>query len=63
MISKDYNKIDATHNASAHAELLTVQKCGRLFSTLEPCTMCLSAALAFRVDRVVYGARDYKLGA
>jgi tRNA(adenine34) deaminase len=34
-----------------------------LYSTLEPCVMCCAAAQAFRVDRIVYGARDVRLGA
>jgi tRNA(adenine34) deaminase len=34
-----------------------------LYSTLEPCPMCLTAAHSFRVDRIVYGANDDRLGA
>jgi tRNA(adenine34) deaminase len=34
-----------------------------LYSTLEPCVMCCAGAQAFRVDRIVYGAVDYRLGA
>jgi tRNA(adenine34) deaminase len=34
-----------------------------LFSTLEPCPMCLAAAQAFRCKSVVYGAPDLRLGA
>eukprot|EP00957_Ditylum_brightwellii_P134603 10262062-Ditylum_brightwellii.AAC.1 len=30
---------------------------------MEPCVMCLSAALAFRVKCIVYGAIDKRLGA
>lgn len=34
-----------------------------LYCTLEPCSMCLSAALLARVSRIVYGAPDVRLGA
>ncbi|MBU6430153.1 MAG: nucleoside deaminase [Cyanobacteria bacterium REEB65] len=34
-----------------------------LYSTLEPCPMCTAAALQARVDAVVFGAYDPKLGA
>ena len=34
-----------------------------LYSTLEPCPMCLAAAQAFRCKSVVYGAPDLRLGA
>jgi tRNA(adenine34) deaminase len=34
-----------------------------LYSTLEPCPMCLTAAQAFRIQHIVYGARDDRLGA
>jgi len=31
--------------------------------TLEPCVMCVGAAINSRIARVVYGARDEKAGA
>ena len=34
-----------------------------LYCTLEPCVVCLGAAYAFRVPRVVFGAPDHRLGA
>ena len=34
-----------------------------LVVTLEPCPMCAGAALAARVDRIVFGAADPKAGA
>mmetsp|Transcript_45664 Transcript_45664/g.89947 ORF Transcript_45664/g.89947 Transcript_45664/m.89947 type:complete len:164 (+) Transcript_45664:123-614(+) len=33
-----------------------------LYTTVEPCTMCLSALLAARVSRLVYGSPDVRLG-
>jgi tRNA(adenine34) deaminase len=74
VLSQAYNSMETTHDASAHAELLALQKASTkiknwrllnttLYSTLEPCPMCLSAALAFRVSTIVYGAPDLNLGA
>lgn len=34
-----------------------------LYTTLEPCTMCLASAIAFRITELVYGAPDIRLGA
>ena len=34
-----------------------------LFVTVEPCAMCLGAAVQARVRRIVYGADDPKAGA
>lgn len=59
---------------TAHAEILALRAAARstgawrlagstLVVTLEPCPMCAGAAVAARVDRVVYGAPDPKAGA
>lgn len=74
ILSNGQNQIETYHDASAHAELQALRSAGRtiqnwrllnatLYSTLEPCPMCLSAAQAFRVARIVYGAPDLRLGA
>ncbi|MDU5734555.1 MAG: nucleoside deaminase [Veillonella sp.] len=34
-----------------------------LYVTIEPCPMCAGAIINSRIDRVVYGASDYKGGA
>ena len=59
---------------TAHAEILALREAGSrvrnyrlsgatLYCTVEPCLMCLGAALHARVARVVYGAADPKIGA
>ncbi len=74
IISYGQNQIETIHDASAHAELQAMRSASTniqnwrllnttLYSTLEPCPMCLSAAQAFRVSKVVYGAPDLRLGA
>ena len=74
LLSKGQNEIEKIHDASAHAELQALRSASRniqnwrlinttLYTTLEPCPMCLSAAQAFRVSKIVYGAPDLRLGA
>ncbi|KAG7353039.1 tRNA-adenosine deaminase [Nitzschia inconspicua] len=74
VLSQACNSMESTHDASAHAELLAMRKASQrignwrllnstLYSTLEPCPMCLAAAQAFRVEEIVYGAPDLRLGA
>jgi tRNA(adenine34) deaminase len=74
VISRTFNKPIATHDPSAHAEMLALREAAllaqnyripgsTLYVTLEPCAMCSGAMLHARVDRVVYGAPDPKTGA
>jgi tRNA(adenine34) deaminase len=59
---------------TAHAEVLALREAGAaignyrlagatLYCTVEPCLMCLTAALHARIDRLVFGAADPKVGA
>lgn len=68
------NRTAALSRASAHAEFLALEAaasaCGDwrlagsvLVSTLEPCLMCAGLCVLSRVDRVVYGAPDFRFGA
>jgi len=61
------NAVMREHDPSSHAELRTVRRaCKRLkrtslagftmYSTCEPCPMCMANALWARLDRVIYGA-------
>lgn len=74
ILARQHNRVEQLHDASAHAELLALREASdrignwrltntTLYSTLEPCPMCCAAAQAFRVDRIVYGAPDHRLGA
>eukprot|EP00978_Attheya_sp_CCMP212_P043593 scaffold287116_cov60-Attheya_sp.AAC.2 len=74
VLGHGHNGVEAQADASAHAELQAMRSAAKLqgnwrllnatlYSTLEPCPMCLAAAQAFRVQRVVYGAPDLRLGA
>jgi tRNA(adenine34) deaminase len=75
ILASQRNRVEACSDASAHAELLALRGAASairnwrlspsvtLYSTLEPCPMCLAAAQAFRVSHIVYGAPDHRLGA
>ncbi len=67
------NRVEETHDASAHAELLALRAAAAargdsrlpdcdLVVTLEPCPMCAQAISFFRIRRLVFGAYDPKGG-
>jgi tRNA(adenine34) deaminase len=55
-------EINALRQAAQVLENYRLQGC-TLYVTLEPCAMCAMAMLHARVDRVVFGAYDPKIGA
>ena len=74
VIARAGNAVEASHDATAHAEMLAMRAAAlsvknwrlqdaTLYCTLEPCVVCLGAAYAFRIPSVVYGARDHRMGA
>ncbi len=74
VIGEGWNRPIATHDPTAHAEIVALRAAAvlrenyrlgsaTLFVTLEPCAMCVGAALNARVARVVFGAWDAKAGA
>lgn len=74
LIVEAKNEKEARRDATAHAELLALQRAAALLSTWrlldatvyvtkEPCVMCAGALVAARVKRVVFGCRDPKGGA
>ena len=73
-IAEGWNSSIATHDPTAHAEMVALRKAGlalenyrltgaTLYVTLEPCVMCMGAISHARVDRLVFGAFDPKRGA
>lgn len=61
------------NDPSAHAEVVALREASlkignyrlpgaTLYVTLEPCLMCVGAAVAARVERLVFGAADPKAG-
>ena len=74
VIAAARNQVETLSDASAHAEMLCLREAARktrnwrlhgatMYCTLEPCAMCLAAMQAFRIERLVYGAPDLRLGA
>ncbi len=74
VIGRGYNQKEAHNNPTYHAEILAIiEACNFLsnwrligctiYTTLEPCIMCVGAILHARLQRVVYGCKDLKWGA
>ena len=73
VIGRGHNRTVATHDPTAHAEILAIGAAGealgdwrlteaRLYVTLEPCVMCAGAVVLARLRQVIFGARDPKFG-
>ena len=73
IIDRAHNKMERTQLATAHAEILAIEKaCKKLKSwrldnaeiyiTIEPCPMCAGAIMNARLKRVVFGAYEHKSG-
>ena len=73
IIARAHNECEQRGDATAHAELLAIQRASAaaggwrlndcaLYVTLEPCPMCAGAVINSRVERVVYGATDFSFG-
>ncbi len=74
VVSRAYNKRELNMQATAHSEILAIEKaCKRLnnwrlsgcdiYVTLEPCPMCAGAILNSRIKNLYFGAYDEKSGA
>jgi guanine deaminase len=67
LIAEGQNRVTATLDPTAHAEVVAIRAAclavgdfslagATLYTSCEPCPLCLSAALWARIDRVVYAA-------
>lgn len=74
VVGEGWNCPIATHDPTAHAEIVALRAAAirqknyrlgtaTLYVTLEPCAMCIGAALNARLRRIVFGAWDPKAGA
>lgn len=74
VIGRGHNIREAEGDPTGHAEVVALREAARavgewrltgctLVVTLEPCTMCAGALVLSRVERLVFGAYDEKLGA
>ncbi len=67
VVARGWNRLNHSHDRAAHAELDAFRNAASkldpgardtiLVSTLEPCVMCLGAAMETAVDTVIYGLR------
>ena len=73
VIARAFNLTESKQSATAHAEMLAIQKACKklkswrldgceLFVTLEPCAMCAGAIVGARIDKVFFGAYEPKSG-
>lgn len=72
VVARGYNRRAKLQLASAHAEMMALDKACKKFSswrlpegcelyvTLEPCPMCMGACLNARVDKIYFGAYEQK---
>ena len=74
VLARAYNKMEKTQQATAHAEILCIQKACKklgswrldgctLYVTLEPCPMCAGAIMNARIKNVYIGAKEPRSGA
>jgi tRNA(adenine34) deaminase len=74
VLARGYNQPISLNDPTAHAEIIALRGAGALCSnyrltdttmvvTIEPCIMCMGAAINARVTRLVFGAFDPKAGA
>ena len=72
VVARGYNRRAKLQLASAHAEMMAIDKACKkfgswrlpegceLYVTLEPCPMCMGASLNARVDKLYFGAYEQK---
>jgi tRNA(adenine34) deaminase len=74
VVGEGWNHPITSHDPTAHAEVVALRAAAfatknyrledaTLYVTLEPCAMCVGAALNARIKRLVFGAWDTKAGA
>lgn len=72
-LAEAHNEMTLRKDATAHAEILAIQRAlaalktdrlsgVTLYVTLEPCAQCAGAIILAKVERVVFGAWDQRAG-
>lgn len=67
IVAEGWNQVTSALDPTAHAEIVAIRKAagtlarfalsgGTLYTSCEPCPMCLAAAYWARLDRIVYAA-------
>src|SRR5258706_826044 len=73
IVGRGHNRREGTSDPTGHAEIFALRRAARklgswrligatLYVTLEPCVLCIGAAVNARLPRLVYGPRDPKAG-
>ena len=73
IIARAHNRTEKTNLATAHAEILAIEKACRkqkswrlenadIYVTVEPCAMCAGAIVNARIKNVFFGAYESKSG-
>ena len=73
IIGKSYNQKEKNKQAIHHAEILAIMEASEnlnnyrldnatIYTTKEPCLMCMGAILSARIKKIVYGASDKRFG-
>lgn len=71
IISRAHNLKETKQSATAHAEILAIQKANKklsnwrlldcdMYVTLEPCSMCMGAIISSRIKNIYIGTLDPK---
>ena len=74
VIGRGHNQTEQSGQPFEHAEMRALWEAAKgegpraleeavLYSTIEPCVMCIGAVILARVPRVVFGAREPRTGA
>jgi tRNA(adenine34) deaminase len=74
MVVRAHERVEETNDPTAHAVVVALRETARklgtarladatIFSTQEPCPMCVGALLASDIDALVYAAPNERLGA
>lgn len=73
IVGEGYNRRETDKSPLSHAEIIAIDNASKklggwrlidceLYVTLEPCPMCTGAIINSRIERVIYGADDFKAG-
>ena len=74
IIGRGFNQPIKTNDPSAHAEIVALKEAAnflnnyrligaKMYTTLEPCLMCVGALVHARIEEVIFSAYDPKSGA